>query len=114
MKKLFLIILGLALVSSGFSGCKKSQRITAEASIYFYSGDVTINGSAVTETGIKIKYGDAISTGTKTICKIKIDDKTMLQMKDNTVLIYKISRNESVLQIDSGWLAGSAWEISSR
>jgi len=105
MKNVIITVVGLAMIV-GLSGCNKAQKSMVDASIFFYVGSVTINGTPVTAKGQKIKYGDVIKTGKKGICKIKIEDKTMLQLNKNSELVYKISKDNSVLQLNKGWFAG--------
>lgn len=106
MRKLILAVLSFALLTTGFHGCKKAEKISIDALIHFYAGTVTINGIPVTGVGQKIKFGDIIATGDSGICKILIEDKTILQLKKNSELVYEISKINSVLQINKGWLAG--------
>jgi hypothetical protein len=87
-------------------GKKQDSKPAVNASVFFYVGKVTINGKEVTKTGEKINFGDVIATGKNGICKIKVNDKAIVQLKKNSELVFRVSQKEAVLHLKKGWLAG--------
>lgn len=98
MKKLIILLPLLFLVR-----CDTAE--TGNVYIYAFSGNVTVNGTAVKTSKLNIRYGDVIETGTGSYCDIIINSRNIIRIKDNTRLVYRISAKESILQVDRGWLA---------
>jgi hypothetical protein len=103
VKKIIAFIL-IALISTVFLSCKKETVENVEAKIAFSIGTVTVNGSAVT-IGHIVNDGDIIETAEKSLMRLQIGDKTMIQLKADSRLVYKME-SEQLLQLDKGWMAG--------
>jgi len=74
--------------------------------ILSYTGNVNVNTHAVTKINVTLNRGDSIETMINSSCDIIINEKNILRLKPDSKLTLKISDNESVLQLDKGWLAG--------
>ncbi len=97
-----------------FSGilvsCHKAEapleKSVANARIVFLKGEVALNGVKVKSTGQEVRFQDVIETGKGASCRIQIDSKAIMELKENSRLVYRISLQENILQLDKGWLAG--------
>lgn len=101
MQKRALII--IAIVVSLVAGCSKTAGI--DATIIALGGEVTLNG-AKPSLGSKIAFGDAIETGEKSFCEIVVKDKNVFRMGASTRLVFRVSADSNILQLDRGWFAG--------
>ncbi|HNR90455.1 MAG TPA: FecR family protein [Spirochaetota bacterium] len=106
MQKRALII--IAIVVSLVAGCSKTAGI--DATIIALGGEVTLNG-AKPSLGSKIAFGDAIETGEKSFCEIVVKDKNVFRMGASTRLVFRVSADSNILQLDRGWFAGVTRKI---
>ncbi len=102
MKKLLIILHVIILASS----CRESDE--KKAYVAGFSGNVKVNGEAVKETGLSIKYNDIVETASDSYCDIIIDEKNILRITGNSRLVFRISGQENILQLDRGWMAAVA------
>ncbi|MFH0976811.1 MAG: FecR family protein [Spirochaetota bacterium] len=107
MKKgYYLKIAGCLFILSIFSlSCSKKDDSSINARISDFVGKVLISGSADIKTGRAIIFGDIIETGEKSSCDILINEKNILKINQNTRLVFNISSESNVLQVETGWFA---------
>jgi len=98
----------IAIVVSLVAGCSKTAGI--DATIIALGGEVTLNG-AKPSLGSKIAFGDAIETGEKSFCEIVVKDKNVFRMGASTRLVFRVSADSNILQLDRGWFAGVTRKI---
>jgi len=99
MRKITILFTIIFFISCGKGGEIKTV-ITA------FSGQVKVNSNSVSNTGIIIKPGDTIETGDRSFCDIKINEKNILRIKDNSRLVLHVTATDSFLKLEKGWLAG--------
>ncbi len=85
-------------------GCKPKEQKEALAKVDFISGAVSVNGKDA-HVGDSIKNGDVIETGDNSTARLRLDKKTMVQIKKNSRLVYKIPQ-ENTLYLERGWMSG--------
>ena len=89
------------------SSCTPKQNDTIDtmkADLVFLIGDVTVNNVSA-KPGTPIVDGDIIETKAQSSARIKIGEKTLIQIKENSNLVYKMD-SENALQLNSGWMSG--------
>lgn len=104
MKKIFVIMLLFLLTS-----CVKQTDITMK--VMAYTGDVKINSHSLAEINMLLHQGDKIETLSKSFCDIIINEKNILHLYPNTVLVLDISKKKSIITIESGWIGGVTRKI---
>lgn len=96
--KIFTAVISAAI----FFSCGGSEVKTI---ILAYSGSVRINNAGIPRTGpMLLKQGDVFETGGSSFCDLKIDDKNIIRIKENSRITFFVKSGESLLQLDSGWL----------
>lgn len=95
-------ILWIAVVALLVSCSSKKEPLNAE--LQFVLGNVTINGQRA-DLKTPVNDGDVVETGGQSLARIKIGEKTVIQIKANSRLVYKLE-SENTLQLDAGWMAG--------
>lgn len=105
MRKLCVLV--VAVVALSLQSCQKNEQPadTVTAEIVTLVGTVTVNGSEAS-IGLQVKVDDVIETGAQSLCRIKVGAKTMLQLKENSTMIYQLGGTEGKLVLEKGWLAG--------
>jgi hypothetical protein len=98
----------LFLIFLGFSSCKKNQDIKNNvvlSKIFSIEGNVEINGNKP-EVGQKINYDDSIKTGKNSFCEIIIDDKNIIRVMDDSIIIFRITGEKGLFNIEKGFIGG--------
>lgn len=73
--------------------------------ILAYSGSVRLNNAGIPRTGqMLLKPGDIFETGGSSFCDLKIDDKNIVRIKENSRITFIIKPGESLIELESGWL----------
>ena len=104
-KRNFLLITGCLFIISVSLSCSKKNDSAINAIISAIVGKVTINGSADVTPGKTVVFGDVIETGEKSLCEILINEKNILKINQNSKLIFNVSSENNVLEVETGWLA---------
>lgn len=105
MRKILFLIPLVAMLFFLWSCAEKSDNTPLlEGKIIFSIGKVTVN-DAPFKPGQTVKYGDIVKTDSASRVDIQLLDKNIFRMGEDTTLVFKISDKESVLEIQSGWLA---------
>ncbi len=99
MKKLTIMFALLIFFSCAKNGDIKTV-ITA------YVGSVKINNNSLLAPGVLLKPGDVIETGEKSFCDIMINERNILRVKENSMVILHITSSDSFIRLEKGWLAG--------
>ncbi len=101
MKKLSLLFAIIALISTPSCLMKPEKRIPAK--ITFTSGTVLHNGKAA-QSGQAVRHGDIVQTGPRASCSIVIDDKNIVGMREDAILVYKIKSDDALIDLKRGFL----------
>lgn len=99
MKKLTILFTLVILLSCARNGDIKTV-LTA------YSGTVRINNNTLMAPGVFLQPGDVIETGDKSFCDIMINERNILRIKENSMVILHITASGSFIRLEKGWLAG--------
>jgi ferric-dicitrate binding protein FerR (iron transport regulator) len=91
------------LTASVISACSFKAGVPIPAKISFLTGTVLVNGIEA-RLGQVIGQGDIIETRAQSYCRIIVDDKNIIGMQDDSVLEYKISREDALLNLKKGFL----------
>ena len=104
----FVVIIAMAAMIS----CKR-EYVPLDSKVIFSFGTVTVNGNTVDGAEVSVKFGDVIETGDDGLCEIQVAEKSILRLNKNTKLVFKLSKDSSVLELKKGWLAGVTRKIFS-
>ena len=110
MKKIAAVMIFFAIFSCGKKDSASTEVIST---VTAYEGTVLINGNPVKATGTAVHFGDLITTADKAFCDITFNEKNIIRLKDRSVLIFKISTVESILDLQDGWLSATMKKIAS-
>ena len=106
MKNIYCLIIFLLLIN--LSACGKKQdtgKKEIRGKITLALGKVTVNNKSV-NSGAIIKFGDVIETGIDGVCELSIGDKSLLRISTNSRLVFNVSGEKNILELQKGWLAG--------
>ena len=105
MRKIILFFTRAAtLVSLGSCTNNANTPPLLEGKIIFAIGKIPVNDVAF-KPGQVIKHGDIVKTDAASRVDIQLLDKNIFRLGENGTLVFKISDKESVLEIQTGWLA---------
>lgn len=99
-KRLFLASTLLCIFINCFT--KEGERITAK--VAFVDGTVLLNGIEA-QLNDFIKFGDVIETKARSCCIIIIDQKNIIELKEDSILVYKIKKDDAIVELKYGFLA---------
>lgn len=85
------------------SACSITTGLPIPAKISFLTGTVLVNGIEARLDQV-IGQGDIIETRAESYCRIIVDDKNIIGMQDDSVLVYNISREDALLNLKKGFL----------
>ncbi len=102
MKHRSILILYFTVVAA-ISGCfpKEGERIPAKIS--FVSGTVLLNGRDAKPDDV-VKFGDVIETKARASCAIIIDSQNIIGMKEDTMLVYSIKKDNARIDLKNGFI----------
>ncbi len=80
---------------------KEGERVVAKIS--FVSGTVLLNGKNARPDDF-VKFGDVIETKARSSCAIVIDSQNIIGMREDSVLVYKIKKEEATVDLKNGFL----------
>ncbi|MBN1500043.1 MAG: FecR domain-containing protein [Spirochaetes bacterium] len=100
----FLVLLIISAAGINASAWPWSAK-PVKAEIVFVLGDVKVNGKKA-ETGTIINFNDIIETGNGSIVRILAAEKTVVQLKANSKMHYRLNDKKGELYLEKGWIAG--------
>lgn len=103
MKSRHLITLMAVIAVISVNSCAMKARPQVPAKISFLAGTVRVNGIEA-QLGQMINPGDIVETLAQSFCRIIVDDKNIIGMQDDCTLVYKIDRDDALLDLKKGFL----------
>ncbi len=102
MKRICVSVILLILAAVSWGCTQKADPVKGK--IVFTVGTVLVN-SAEASVGQEVKDRDRIETKDQSLVRILIGEKTLVQLKQNTTLVYMM-RKENTLQLEQGEMSG--------
>ncbi|MGQ9844135.1 MAG: FecR family protein [Spirochaetota bacterium] len=109
MRKKFYTIAFILILALGNIWCKNEIK-EGDSVVVFVNGNVKVNGEQAS-VGTPIRIGDLISTGSVGLCRIQIGNKNVLQLGENSELLFTIWDSENTLVLNKGLLSGITRKI---
>lgn len=87
-------------------GCTKKTDETSAlvGTIIALDGEVAVNGAPAAVNG-KIEYGDTIITGLKSWCRIVIDERNIIKVGPDSLMVYRLRKDDGRLELRRGYMA---------
>lgn len=113
MKKYLIVLLYSTVIvifagTNAFSWPWSPKPVKGE--LIFALGDVKVNSQKATN-GTVINYKDVITTGRGSVARIRVANKTVIQLKQNSKLQYLLQDKEGELKLSQGWMSGVTRKI---